>query len=197
MIPGGYSERGAVFLSAVFSPPLVVCYGAAALSPNLDVDGKLPWAALIVAVFVLPPVFFVLFLIRKGVVSGFHMAKRGERFYPFIFMVVNTALGMLLFIRLDGPALIVDVVLACLVTLLAVFAVTFYYKISAHSAAISSLWILLLLLYGGSAAAFTVFLPLVSWSRLRLSLHTTAQTFLGCVLGGSVTFAVLAIKGNF
>lgn len=195
MILGRYSQSAAVFLSAVFSPPLVVCYGAAALLPHLG--GELMWAALIVTVFVFPPVLYVIFLMRKGVVSDFHMAKRGERFRPLKFMVVNTASGMLLFNYLDGPTLIVDIVLACLVALLAVFTITLYYKISAHSAAVSSLWILLMLLYGAPAALFAVCLFLVSWSRMRLLLHTARQTILGCLVGGAATFAVLMIKGRF
>lgn len=195
MIPSRYSDSLAIFLSALFSPPLIVCYGAVALSYRLD--GGLMWAALIVAVFVIPSVLYVVYLMRKGAVSGFHLARHGERSRPLKFMVVNTASGMLLFKYLNGPALVVDVVLACLLALLTVFAVTLYYKVSAHSAAVSSLGVLFVLLYGASAAAFAVFIPLVSWSRLRLSLHTPAQAVLGCVLGGSVTFAVLSIKGHF
>ncbi len=189
-----YSQRAALFLSAAFSPPLVVCYGAVALAPHLG--GDLVWAFLIVAVFVFPPVLYVFFLMRRGVVSDFHLTKRGERFRPLKFMVLNTALGMLILSRLGGPTLVIDVVLACLVTLLSVFAVTLYYKISAHSAAVSSLCVLLVLLYGSAGSVFLVCLPLVSWSRSRLSLHTPAQTVAGCLLGVSVTLAVLIIKGR-
>ncbi len=199
MISGQYSKTAALFLSTAFSPPLVVCYGAALIALSPVSAGGFTWAALIVAVFVLPPVFYVLFLMRSGAVSGFHMSKRGERARPLKFMVINTSAGILLFNYLEGPTLLVDVALACLMSLLAVFAVTLYYKISAHSAAVSSLWVLVVMLFQGTVfpLLFPVFLFLVSWSRVRLSLHTLAQTVTGCLLGSCITFTVLAIEGYF
>ncbi|MCY4042908.1 MAG: hypothetical protein OXF45_03770 [Candidatus Dadabacteria bacterium] len=190
------TSRGvAGFVSKAFSPPLVVCYGAAALLPRTG--GEIFWAPLIIAVFVGPPVAYVLYLLRKGAVSGFHLSKQTERFRPLKFMVINTAAGMLVFSRLGSPALVLDVVLACLIALLAVYAVTLGYKVSAHSAAISSLAVILLFLYGAVGAVGAVLIPVVSWARVRLAAHTAAQTVAGFVIGGAVTFAVLAFKGRF
>ena len=90
-----------------------------------------------------------------------------------------------------------DVVLACLIALLAVYAVTLAYKVSAHSAAVSSLSVILLFLYGAAGAAGAVFIPVVSWARVRLASHTTVQTVAGVAVGGAVTFAVLTLKGRF
>lgn len=190
------NSRGAAkFVSAAFSPPLVVCYGAVALLPR--VGGDIFWAPLIIAVFVGPPVAYVFYLMRRGAVSGFHLSKRPERFRPLKFMVINTAAGMLVFSRLGSPALVLDVVLACLIALLAVYAATLGYKVSAHSAAISSLAVVLILLYGAAGAAGAVLIPVVSWARVRLDTHTAAQTVAGFIIGGAVTFAVLALKGRF
>lgn len=185
----------AEFVSAAFSPPLVVCYGAAALLHRAE--GGVLWAPLIIAVFVGPPVVYVLYLMRRGRVSGFHLSERGERYRPLKFMVINTAVWMFAFSRLGSPPLVLDVVLACLIALLAVYAATLAYKVSAHSAAISSLTVVLLALYGGAGAAGAVFIPVVSWARVRLAAHTTPQAVIGFVIGGAVTFAVLALKGRF
>lgn len=153
--------------------------------------------ALIVLVFVVPPVLYVRFLMSRGAVSGFHLLNRSERFRPMKFMVVNTALGMFIFSRVESPPLVLDVVLACLVALLAVYSITLYYKISAHSAAVSSLSVVLILLYGWAAAPFLAFIPLVSWARVRMAVHTTPQVVSGSLLGFSITFAVLKLKGHF
>ncbi len=190
-----YAESAAVLASTVFSPPLVVCYAVAALFPSIG--GNFLLAALIIAVFVVPPVFYILFLMRKGAVSSFHLSEHRERFRPLRFIVLNTAAGGILFGFLGGSVLLVDVVVACLAALLAVYFATLYYKISAHTAALSSLWVLLSLFYGTAGTAFAVFLPVLSWARVRLSVHTPLQTIAGCFLGAAVTFAVLKIKGHF
>lgn len=187
-------NRAAFALSAIFSPPLVVCYGVAAIFPH--VEDRMLWALLLVAVFVLPPVAYVLYMVAAGAASNFHLSKQAERFRPLKFMVINTAVGMLVFSRLGSPALVLDIILACLIALLAVYAATLNYKVSAHSASISSLSVIMYVLYGAPGAAAAALIPLVSWARVRLNAHTVYQTVAGVTIGGGVTFAVLAFKGQ-
>ncbi len=187
-----YSRGAAVFLSVVFSPPLVALYALTLLYERFG----LQWPAVMAAFFVMGPALYVLFLLGRGSVSDFHMTNGSERIGPLKLTVLSVAVGLGLMIHFGAPAAAVDFTLACLVAVFAFYAVTLYYKVSAHSATLAAFCAMLTFFHNWDAGvASAALLPFVSWARVRLNRHTTMQTVTGCLLGWFAVFALLKIKG--
>lgn len=157
----------------------------------------LQWASVLAVFFVLGPAVYVFFLLSKGVISGFHMTKGSERVGPVKLTVLSVAGGTALLTHLGAPTAAVDFGLACLVAVFAFYAVTLYYKVSAHGATLAAFCGVMVTFFHQleAGAASAALLPLVSWARVRLNRHTAMQAVTGCLLGWFAIFAVMKIRG--
>lgn len=179
----------AVYISTIFSPPLVVIYGVIISAPFLKVTSPWLWSFLFVLLFVIPPTLFVYNLLRKGLIQDFHMNNRKERLKPLFVILFNTLLGISVFYLLGGPKFLIILSVCCLLSIILMFFVTLFWKISAHSVAAGGLCVLMASLLSESAIPFTILIPIIAWSRVKLSRHTVSQTLTGVVFG-IITFGL-------
>ena len=182
-ITQSFWDQVAAYISTIFSPPLVVVYGIIISTPFLNVPSPWLWSLLYIVVFVIPPTLFVYNLLKKGLIADFHMNNRKERLKPLFVITFNTLLGMSVFYLLSGPKLLIILSVCCLFSILVMFFVTLFWKISGHSVAAGGLCVLMLALLSESAIAFTIIIPIIAWSRFKLSRHTVSQIIAGVVLG--------------
>ena len=117
------------------------------------------------------------------------MNKRNERLKPLFVITFNTLFGMSVIYLLNGPMLLIILSLCCLLSIIVMFFVTLFWKISGHSVAAGGLCVLMLSLLSESAIPFTIIIPIIAWSRFKLSRHTVSQTIAGVVLG-IITFGI-------
>lgn len=190
-----WKRRWARLISGLLSPLSIAIAAIAIACYSLNDDSALSWMALYLVLSILPPTIYVMYLVRKGIVSDFHLNVREERTKPLLIMTANTSLVFLVMILLGAPKLISVVIATAVIQLLLILLITLKWKISGHCSAIAGLVILALALYGDSLLPLALLIPLVAWSRIRLKRHTLAQTVAGTFLG-AVTVSMLLYFTN-
>ena len=178
-----WKNRWARIISGVLSPLSIAIAAVAVAGLALNDESALTWIALYIALSILPPTLYIMYLVRNGIVTDFHLNVRRERTKPFILMTANSAFVLLIMSLLGAPKLILIVLATAVLQLLFMLLITLRWKISGHCTAVTGLIVLALALFGENALPFVTLVPLVAWSRIRLKRHTFAQTVAGIALG--------------
>jgi len=182
-------------VSHLLSPPLVGILTAIAfiLYKVPNPDSVWLWLAGGVPLICLPPLAFVLWLVRKGQLADIHMPDRRSRLKPLSLMLAWGSSGLLLLNYWGAPRIIIVVLLVTLGYMVVLSIITTVWKISFHSTAISaaaSIGLITTGLTSWSIAAM-VLIPVVGWARVYLQRHTLGQVLAGFVVGVSMGLVLL------
>ena len=194
-------------LSDVFSPMLVPTYALVAaltLTPMalLPTSPKV-WAILgVLFITCVLPMLFILTLMRMGKVSDTAITDRRERTAPYCATIV-CYVGAALFVRyMHAPYWIQNFYLGAALVAVISLVITHWWKISAHTGALSGLGAIIfwmagrgLIMAGGLwwLCAAVAVLGGVAWARLYLEKHTVLQTLAGAALGFGTELIMLNI----
>lgn len=203
----------ALTFSVVFHPlllPTLVCLVVFYLVPipPLWIPEKAK-AVMLLLVFVMTfvaPNLGILLYYFFGTVKSLQMHSREDRFYPFIFTTCLYAIITYLFATAKSEIFqFVQVLVWFLggvtITLLVVSVVTFYWKISAHSAGIAGVlgfWFALAYRYQEAYLLYPVLATLLLAGflltcRLYLNAHTLAQIGAGFGVGFVINFCTVLV----
>jgi membrane-associated phospholipid phosphatase len=134
---------------------------------------------------ILLPVCYLVWLVRRGMVTDFDVQLREQRIRPMVFTVACAGLAWLVLLAGAAPSHMVILAGAMWVQTAIVFAITLRWKISVHCTAAAGaatvIWSLL-----GTPLPLLIGVPVVAWSRVRLRRHTLAQTVAGTLLGFTI-----------
>ncbi|NIP30443.1 MAG: hypothetical protein GTO02_10735 [Candidatus Dadabacteria bacterium] len=180
------------YISAIFSPPLMVVYGILLCSYVVDIPSVFLWAILFFALFLLMPTLYILYLMKKGFISDFHMDTREERIKPLTIIFVHTLFSMVFYKFIGGPNIFLLIALASLIAIGIVLIISLYWKISGHSAAAGGLLVVAYNFYDNLVYGLAVIVALIVWSRIKLGCHSFPQTAVGLILG-VLTFSFFII----
>ena len=195
-ISSDWKDRWARVVSGVLSPLAIAVAAVILAAYTINDESALTWIAIYIALSILPPTLYIMYLVRRGIVSDFHLNIREERTQPLILMTANTILALLVMYLIGAPKLILVVIAAAIIQLLCILLITLKWKVSGHATAISGLAVLALALFGENVAPLILLIPLVAWSRIRLKRHTLAQTIAGAFIG-IITVSALLYFTNF
>ena len=189
------SKRIAQFFTIFFQPMLIPIYGVLLLIDSgylylYTAIGQ--WLVLGIAIFfsVFVPAVSAVILYKMGIVTSPQIAKREERFYPYLISVIS--LGMLAYVYtiLQVPQFLLFLVYGLLVSVVSVFFVNMWWKISAHMSGIGGLLggVLTTTYYFKENAmwlyiALFIISGMVAFSRLKLKAHSLGQLFAGFLVG--------------
>jgi membrane-associated phospholipid phosphatase len=186
-----WSDRVAEIVSAVFSPPVLGIAMIAIAAGATQQAAAWAWAGIPLALNVLAPILYLIWLHRRGLVSDLDVQRREERARPLLFTLASMLAAVVILWRMAAPSLLLGISIAQLLQTALALTITLRWKISMHGAA-SAAWLTLLIFVAGWAASPALLaLPLVAWSRVHLGRHTPAQTVAGAALGSLVTWSVL------
>jgi membrane-associated phospholipid phosphatase len=186
-----WKDRWARIVSGVLSPLSIAIAAVAVAGYAINDESALSWIALYIALSILPPTLYIMYLVRKGIVTDFHLNVRKERTKPFLIMTANTAVVFLVMLLLGAPKLILIVIATAVLQLFFMLLITLRWKISGHCTAVAGLVVLALALFGENLLPSTLLIPLVAWSRIRLKRHTPAQTVAGSFMGAVIVSTLL------
>ena len=189
----------ATAVSNVLSPPAVMAMVGFSLIafPDIGVPPlvALGWSVLIGAVGSLIPVFYIVYLLKKGVIGDLHMARRQDRYRPFILGVLAPLTVWVLMAYFGAPQPYQRLALFDTVLFLLLGIINLLWQISTHSATIVGAVTIIAALFGTLIALLTCpLILLVIWARLRLKRHSIIQLAIGMLLGLGVallTFVLL------
>lgn len=158
---------------------------------------------LILLINTLAPGVSIWVMYKRGVISDLEVAKRSERFVPFLLVIFYYAMSYLI-LRTSDVSFereILSLLSALMFSLVICLFISFFYKISMHTMAHGALFgavVALSHLYeANNLALITIVLFAgagMAWARIMLRLHTPAQTLLGWALGAAVHYEFL-LKG--
>jgi membrane-associated phospholipid phosphatase len=180
-------NRTARWLTETFQPPVVVSIQLL-VSPLTEdgFPGTMVYGALAALFVCVLPLILLLVLVRLGKVTDHHVSDRKQR-APVLLMALGSILaGLLVLEAAVAPRSVVAMVLAVVGGVVVLAAVSPFWKMSGHAAAISCSTVIAVLMLGPAWAPLLLLVPAVGWSRVVLRAHTVAQVVAGSLFGGVV-----------
>ena len=202
------TERAARLISDWFNPLLMppLALGILAYSIVLPAARVLLLFAIALLFYSILPLITALYISRNGGSDSLDFTLKSSRKVLYGISVISAFAGvMLMFLYFEENSVRLTASIF-LVNLIAALLLNFRWKVSVHSAAVTTAGVCLLLFSrAGSEMAYPaasgllllcVILPLVSWSRYKLGVHSIPE-LLGGVLLGLVLTAVTVIFWPF
>ncbi|MBI3838239.1 MAG: hypothetical protein HY288_09945 [Planctomycetia bacterium] len=192
------SRRGVAIartVSDVFSPAVL---GIPCLALGVwasDVPGTYRYALLYFLVAVPLPVFYVMWLLKSGRVTDFHLPDRRDRTGPFAISLGSALCAVGLLFYFAAPTVFLVAILAAFTQTLLLFLITLLWQISIHTATTAGLVTFAILALGTEASFLALLVPLVAWARVYLGRHTLSQTVAGAMLGCLTFSTMFAVRG--
>lgn len=183
VLPRPWLQRLAYWISQIGSPPLTGAGAAILIAAFLATTPAWQWALLYIALTILAPCVYIIWLVQTGKAVDFHLPNREQRIRPLLFSLATAIVTWLLFDQMDAPRLLQMLATVNLVQTAIFLVITLQWKISLHCTAATILSELAFALLGTSGIPFTMSIPLIAWSRVYLNRHTVAQTVAGILLG--------------
>jgi len=199
----------AQIVSATFQPlimPSLVFYVVLfriSGSTNITVEGQWTILSLVFLTTGLIPVCTVLMFRFTNVIKDLQMTSRKDRQLPFAFISIFYVIVSVLFHRqLPLNILLSTTLIAMTLVVVLTNIITFYWKISAHSAGIGGLLGFCLIYSSKFAGNNSLLLPMViavllmgiiMWARLYLNAHKPSEIIVGALLGFIVCFGSIYI----
>ena len=180
-------------ISAVTSPAVLSFVSVYLMGVVINDARFWPWALAYAGFGFVLPLLYLIYLMRKGEVSNFHMKERSERIKPMIFILITFSSASLVFYFLDAPYVMQVFTYIGALQALIMLAITLKWKISGHGAGAAAFALLLWALFGPAAAPAFLLVPVVLWARRYTDRHDLAQTVLGAVAGFALMGLALAL----
>lgn len=180
-------------ISVLTSPAVLSFASMYLMGIQINDERFWPWAGVYAGFGFVLPLLYLIYLMRKGEVSDFHMKERTERIKPmaFIFIVFTVASVVMYFS--DAPFVIQAFTYVGALQGLLMLLITLKWKISGHGAGIAAFVLLLWALFGPTAAPLFLLVPLVLWARVYTDRHDLPQTVIGAIAGFAFMAAALAL----
>lgn len=175
------------WLTEAFQPPVVVSIQLLISPlPEPGFPGTVGYGVLAALFVCVLPLFLLLVLVRQGKVTDHHVSDRKQR-APVLLMALGCiALGLLVLSAVGAPQSVIAMVLAVVGGVAVLAAVSPFWKMSGHAAAISCSAVVAVLMLGAAWAPLLLLVPAVGWSRVVLRAHSVAQVVAGSLFGGLV-----------
>lgn len=153
------------------------------------------FACLTLFFLTLGPMVYILIGVRKGWLSDVDVSRRTERAGPFLFGIASVALGFILLRYVNAPRNLETLLLITTISGVIMLIVTLWWKISIHASSMAGAATMLTALYGVAMLPTFLLLILVSWSRVVLRRHTTAQVIAGSLLSIALSASIILLRG--
>jgi hypothetical protein len=182
----------AFWVSALFSPYLVIPFGTVALVASVTRTNEdfLVWTSLCILFTTVIPVVFIIVQIVRGKITDVHVMERHQRSGPFLVAVLSAAIGALVMKYFGARLEIWGVALVFAINGLVLFCVTAWWKISIHVAVLSAAILagaVMIPNLDWRLVGWTI--PLIIWARYVRKRHTAWQGLMGFLVAILITSA--------
>lgn len=187
--------KEAKILSLVFNPVLLTVVGLAIITYRYADSSRqfLVWTLTGSALIIGPALLFALFYSLQQRRLDLDISRREDRIIPLMLASLGAFTGSYLVntrVEIINLEVLSSVLVAVLISLTIV---TFVWKISLHTAALTGIVTLLVVFRGPIfTLAYLTIIP-VAWSRLTLKQHTPAQLTGGAIVGAGITYLATVI----
>ncbi len=182
-------------VSDLFSPPALAVPGLLLAVAASDESGTYRFAIVYLLMAVVLPVLYVVWLLKSGRISDFHLSDRRQRRGPFVASLICGIAGFALVAYMGAPSSLLGPVAGLLAEILLLFVISLAWQVSVHTATTAGLVTYACLAFGPVAACWALLVPVVAWARIYLRRHTLAQTLAGAWLGVACFVTLYALRG--
>jgi len=172
----------AFWVSALFSPYLVIPFGTVALvaSVTRTTEDLFVWTSLCILFTTVIPVAFIIIQIARGKITDVHVMERHQRNGPFLVAVLSAAIGALVMKYLGARLEIWGVALVFAINGLVLYCITAWWKISIHVAVLSAAILAGAVMIPNLDWRLVGWaIPLIIWARYVRKRHTAWQGLMG------------------
>jgi len=180
-------------ISVLTSPAVLSFASMYLMGIQINDERFWPWAGVYAGFGFVLPLLYLIYLMRKGEVSDFHMKERTERIKPMAFIFIVFTVASIIMYFSDAPFVIQAFTYVGALQGLLMLLITLKWKISGHGAGIAAFVLLLWALFGPAATPFFLLVPLVLWARVYTDRHDLPQTVIGALAGFAFMAAALAL----
>jgi len=166
-----------------------------ALKSTPTILSALRWSLALTVISILPVMLVVIYLVRKGKLRGIFSSTRQQRTELYLLAGVFTIIDYITMILIKAPQMLIAGLVAAFFGLMLFMCINFRWKISLHTAFITGLVTLSVILYGWIAAIASVLVILVGWARTELKEHTLTQSITGALLAALVLTSTFYLFG--
>jgi membrane-associated phospholipid phosphatase len=195
--PKTRGEYIAYGISQVGSPPVWGIFALALVTTTLTFSKAWPWLSLYLLLDVLTPLSFLVWQLRRGSITDLDIQLREQRRNTLLVTIGGFALTWLVMLIGGAPPALTLMAGAGMLQWIIIFGITMRWKVSIHSTSATGVAIIILRIFGLSAAPLVVSIPLIAWSRVKLRHHTPAQTIVGVILGVIVSWLAMLLSPAF
>jgi hypothetical protein len=146
----------------------------------------LVWLSWGFPLLIIPPLLYIIWLVRTGELADIHMPDRRSRIKPLAVILGWSTACLLLLHFWGAPSILILVILTTMGYMMVMSSVTLFWKISFHSSAITaaaSIGIATSGIASGWSIMALMLIPVVAWARVHLRRHTLGQVCAGCLVG--------------
>lgn len=180
------SSSNAKLISAVFHPlitPAVAFFLLIATNESLSLSEKVIFTSIAISFSCVFPAVSIWYLLQKGTIESADVVVREQRPWPLTLAAINYFFGFGLLAFLDAPNLVQGLMFCYATNTLVVGLITFWWKVSVHTTAMSGPLVALSYRFGPWVLPFFLLVPLVGVSRVVMNRHTVGQVIVGGFLG--------------
>ncbi len=141
------------------------------------------WFGLTILLTAIPPILYVVYLVKTGYLTDIYMPDREKRLKPILVIFSWLAVSIVILYLVHAPLAMPFLISAVLAQIVFLGIITVLWKISFHSATIMSAATIAILLCSQFAWETSALVPLVGWARIRLKRHTFMQVVAGYLAG--------------
>lgn len=185
--------RFAWWTSQIVSPPVVAVMAIVLCALAARTQTGRFWALAYTFCAVVIPTAYVVYQVKRGTISDFHMERREERIRPLVVTLACAAMGWWVLWQWDTPRPLRLFAAANGWQTLLFLVLTMRWKVSMHTAAISGFSVLAVTFLGAGVLTLgaSACVPVVAWSRVHMRRHTLGQVLGGIALGVGTVTAIL------
>lgn len=171
----------------LFNPGVlaIIILIVAVLKSNIPEITMYCWLIAVIVLNGIIPGLFYLFFTSRGYVFDTreqNMKIRKERIIIFSVFLALVTLELLILVSTHIYQPLLAVFAGGIITLVVGSIITYFWKISVHSAMTTFFVAMLVIIFGWQVWYAIVLIPIVWWSRLVLNRHTLLQLFFGFLL---------------
>ena len=137
------------------------------------------------------PFLSVLYFYRKNV-GDLYVSKRKARTPFFLIAITSYSFAAIIFVFTNTKIMFLLALGYILVSII-LMSVNLFWKVSVHSAGVTGPIFALIFVFGVIVLPLSLVILLVSWSRIKLKMHTFRQTLVGTLIPIAVGFVIYSI----
>ncbi|MFF3335107.1 hypothetical protein ACFYWX_37150 [Streptomyces sp. NPDC002888] len=189
-VPSCAQSRWACLVSDGFEPRNWMLLLAPLLGWHADAWPGVGWGLFAAVFTAVLPTLILGFGERRAYWGDRHVRLRQDRLVAAPGIMASVLTGTALLHGLEAPAEVTALVTAMLAVLFVLLLITFFWKVSVHSAVAAGALAVLTSAFGPWMLVLSPLVPLIGWSRIRLRCHTVGQVVVGALAGAAVSAPV-------